>query len=172
MWAFSDKELDTKLRTILISEAGKTLLDLDPTLFPVEKLLQLLDKHFYFLLTVEQSPPSSIKNALSPLMKALSAETLLKHSNVDVKLFTASCITEVLRINGPVAPYDDDKMKEVFQLIVSSFEHLDDKSSLSYTKRTSILNTMAKSQVCVLMLDLGYDALLIEMFQHFLKGLR
>jgi len=63
-------------------------------------------------------------------------------------------------------------VQEVFKLIVSSFEDLVDKSSRSYAKRISILETVAKVRSCVVMLDLECDALLIEMFQHFLKAIR
>ncbi|XP_010552091.1 PREDICTED: ABC transporter F family member 4-like isoform X2 [Tarenaya hassleriana] len=63
-------------------------------------------------------------------------------------------------------------LDEVFQLIVSSFENLTDISSRSYSKRTSILDTVAKVRSCVVMLDLECDALIIEMFQNFLKAIR
>lgn len=63
-------------------------------------------------------------------------------------------------------------VQEVFQLIVSSFENLSDKSSRSYAKRTSILETVAKVRSCVVMLDLECDTLIIEMFRHFLKTIR
>ncbi|KAL6985183.1 hypothetical protein U1Q18_018560 [Sarracenia purpurea var. burkii] len=63
-------------------------------------------------------------------------------------------------------------MKDVFQLIVSSFENLSDKSSRSYNKRTLILETVAKVRSCVVMLDLECDGLIVEMFQYFLKTIR
>ncbi|KAF2313015.1 hypothetical protein GH714_008758 [Hevea brasiliensis] len=63
-------------------------------------------------------------------------------------------------------------LDDVFQLIVSSFENLADKSSRSYGKRTLILETVAKVRSCVVMLDLECDALIIEMFQHFLNAIR
>lgn len=148
-----------------------------------------------------------MQTALSPSQKALVAEQLLRHSDPDVKVAVASCISEITRITAPDAPYDDDQMKvpwidlghtdsssvlsthipyfkenlnflncicmqEVFQLIVSSFENLYDKSSRSYAKRTSILETVAKVRSCVVMLDLECDALILEMFQHFLKSIR
>lgn len=62
--------------------------------------------------------------------------------------------------------------QDVFQLIVSSFESLSDKSSRSYHKRMLILETVAKVRSCVVMLDLECDGLIIEMFQHFLKAIR
>ncbi|CAH8390645.1 unnamed protein product, partial [Eruca vesicaria subsp. sativa] len=162
----SPKELEKRLL-----EAGKALLYPSPP-SSVDNLLLLLDKLFICLLEVEQSPPSSIQNALSPLKKSLVDERLFKHWNVHVRVSVVSCITEVTRINAPFAPYVDDQMRDVLQLIVSSFEHLDDKDSLSYTKRTSILNTVAKYEVSVLMLDPVYDSPCIEMFHHFLKAIR
>ncbi|RZC15275.1 Sister chromatid cohesion protein PDS5-like B-B isoform I [Glycine soja] len=113
-----------------------------------------------------------MQNALSPSLKALIAEKLLRHSDDDVKIAVASCISEITRITAPEAPYDDDQMKEVFQLIVSSFENLHDKLSQTYPKRISILETVAKVRSCVVMLDLECDVLILEMFQHFLKAIR
>lgn len=52
-----------------------------------------------------------MQNALSPSLKALVADRLLRHTNVDVKVAVASCISEITRITAPDAPYDDDQMK-------------------------------------------------------------
>lgn len=69
---------------------------------------------------VEQSPPPIIQNAYAAAMKALLEEPLLRHSDVDVKVAIASCISEITRITAPEAPYDDDQMK-VCGLFVSSY---------------------------------------------------
>lgn len=66
-----------------------------------EKLLQKVD----------QSPNSLMQEALDQPMKALVHESLLEHSNVDVKVSAASCICEITRITAPDAPYTDDEMK-------------------------------------------------------------
>ncbi|KAL9363527.1 hypothetical protein Peur_046312 [Populus x canadensis] len=160
----SDKELEQQLL-----EAGNKLLNPPSS---VDELLSLLDQVENCLSKVEQSPLKSMQNALSPSQNALVTDQLFRHSNIDVKVAVASCISEITRITAPDAPYDDDRMKEVFQLIVSSFENLDDKSSQSYVKRASILETVAKVRSCVVMLDLECDALIIEMFQHFFKAIR
>ncbi|GMG99297.1 hypothetical protein Nepgr_001137 [Nepenthes gracilis] len=158
------KELEEQLM-----EAGNKLLSPPSS---VDKLLSLLDQIEIYLARVEQSPSESMQKALSPSMRALVADELLKHSDLDVKVSVAACISEITRITAPEAPYDDNQMKEVFQLIVSSFERLYDKSSRSYNKRASILETVAKVRSCVVMLDLECDALILEMFQHFLKSIR
>ncbi|CAI9759701.1 unnamed protein product [Fraxinus pennsylvanica] len=152
-----------------LKAAGNRLLQPPDSL---DKLLPLLDQIEDLLSKVEQSPVKSIQAALSPLMKALVADELLKHSDVDVKVAVASCISEITRITAPDAPYDDEKMKDIFQLVVSSFEHLSDQSSRSYAKRTMILETVSKVRSCVIMLDLECDQLITEMFQHFFKAIR
>ncbi|OIV97717.1 hypothetical protein TanjilG_12474 [Lupinus angustifolius] len=162
--AISDPELEEQLL-----DFGEKLVDPPSS---VEDLLSLLDQVDTLLSRVEQSPSVSMQNALSPSLKALISDKLLRHSDADVKVAVASCISEVTRITAPEAPYGDDQMKEVFQLIVSSFENLYDKTSRSYAKRTTILETVAKVRSCVVMLDLECDALISKMFQHFLKEIR
>jgi hypothetical protein len=60
----------------------------------------------------------------------------------------------------------------VLRLIVSSFENLHDMTSRWYETRVTILEIVAKVRLCVLMLDLECDALILEMFQLFLKTIR
>ncbi|CAM8949509.1 unnamed protein product [Rhodiola kirilowii] len=91
----------------------------------VNELLSLLDRVEVYLSLVKQSPPKKFMNALSPTLKALVSDKLLSHVDVDVKVSLAACFSQIMRITVPKFPYDDDQMmKEVFQLIVSSFESL------------------------------------------------
>ncbi|CAA7024355.1 unnamed protein product [Microthlaspi erraticum] len=153
-----------------ILDAGKKLLE--PRPYSISSLLLFLDDLNLALRRVDQDHPVSTQEALSPLKNAFVSERLFNHSNVHVRVAVALCIIEVMRITAPDAPYDDDKMKEIFGLVVSTFEHLSNKSSPSYTNSVLILETVDLAKICLVMLDLGCDALLIEMFQHFLKTLR
>ncbi|ERN18641.1 dentin sialophosphoprotein [Amborella trichopoda] len=150
-------------------EAGKKLekLPSDPS-----ELLPLLEKVEFCLSRAEQSPSKSMSDALVPSTNALVTSELLKHPDKTIRVVVASCISEITRITAPEAPYGDDLMKEVFQMIVASFEDLSDKSSPSFNRRVSILETLAKVRSCVVMLDLECDALIVEMFQHFLETIR
>ncbi|KAK8505622.1 hypothetical protein V6N13_073399 [Hibiscus sabdariffa] len=164
MAAASGKKLELQLM-----EAGTRLVDPPSS---VDELIPLLDEVWRCLSMVEQSPSQAMQNALSPSLKALVAKQLFRHPDNDVKVAVAACISQIARITAPVDPYEDGQMREVFQLIVSSFENLCDKSSRSFDKRVSILETVAKVRLCVVMLDLECDALIIEMFRHFLKSIR
>ncbi|KAK8950002.1 hypothetical protein KSP40_PGU002669 [Platanthera guangdongensis] len=152
-----------------IEEVGNKLAN-PPT--DVQQLLSLLDNAENFLSGVEQCPPLSMHDALRPSMKALVSRDLLRHSDLDVRVAIASCLSEITRITAPDAPYDDDLMKEIFGLIVGAFKDLDEMSSRSFSKRVSILETVAKVRSCVLMLDLECDDLILEMFHHFLNTIR
>ena len=91
---------------------------------------------------------------------------------MDVKVSVLSCIIKITRITAPDAPYKDEQMKEIFQLILAAFENMSHVSICSYKKVVSILDTIAKVKLCLVMLDLECDALVIEMFQSFLKIIR
>ncbi|XP_078443339.1 sister chromatid cohesion protein PDS5 homolog C-like [Wolffia australiana] len=160
----ADKELERKL-----AEIGENLLR-PPS--DVNELVPLLDKSEALLSKVDQSPSESMSDALHPVMKALISKEILSHSDADVRLSVAACLSEITRITAPDAPYDDELMKEIFQLIVEAFENLNDVSSHSYSKRVKILETAAKVRSCVMMLDIECEGLILDMFRHFLGTIR
>ncbi|KAL8153087.1 hypothetical protein V2J09_010847 [Rumex salicifolius] len=160
--AASEKQLAENLK-----EAGTLLLSPPSS---VDELLPILDEVGKILENVEQSPSGTMQDALWPTRNALVSKELLGHSDPDVNVSVATCISEITRITAPDAPYSDDQMKEIFQLIVSTFEKLHDVSNRSFNKRTAILDIVAKVRSCVVMLDLECDTLILEMFQHFLKS--
>ncbi|XP_076942920.1 sister chromatid cohesion protein PDS5 homolog D-like [Bidens hawaiensis] len=159
--ASTDVELEQQLK-----DAGKQLSHPSNSV----RLLPALDELEKLLLKVDQAPKKSILDALKPSMSALIHSR--KHSDIDVRVSVASCISQITRITAPDAPYSDDQMRDVFQLIVSSFEDLADRSSRSYNKRASILEIVSKVRSCVIMLDLDCDELILKMFEHFLKSVR
>ncbi|KAJ6713119.1 ANDROGEN INDUCED INHIBITOR OF PROLIFERATION AS3 / PDS5-RELATED [Salix purpurea] len=171
-----DSEIELQER---LKEAGNGLLNPPSS---VDDLLDLLDVIFWcwhlllklerFLSNVDQAPPRSMQDALLPTMKALISSVLLRHSDEDVRFAVASCMSEITRITAPDAPYNDDQMKEIFQLTVASFKKLSHASGHCYTKAISILENVARVRSCLVMLDLELDELIIEMFQHFLKFIR
>lgn len=55
-----------------------------------------------------------MQDALYPSMKALISNQLLKHTDTDVKVSLASCMSELIRITAPDAPYDDAEMKVAY----------------------------------------------------------
>ncbi|KAL6879639.1 hypothetical protein ACP4OV_012298 [Aristida adscensionis] len=117
---------------------------------------------------IEQSPGSSVMEAIQPSLKAVTREELLKHEDEDVKVFLATCFYEITRITAPDAPYNDDILRDIFYLIVGTFRGLSDVNGQSFGRRVSILEAVARCRACVVMLDLECDDLITEMFRTFL----
>ncbi|GFP93461.1 sister chromatid cohesion protein pds5 homolog b-b [Phtheirospermum japonicum] len=101
---------------------------------------------------------------MQPFLNAIAKPELLKHQDQEVKLFVAACICEITRITAPEPPYDDDILKDSFQLTVSTFSGLSDTNAPSFERRVVILETLARYRSCVVMLDLECDDLINEMF--------
>jgi hypothetical protein len=149
-----------------LKEAGNNLLNLPSS---IDELLTLLDRIEKLLVNVEKTPSKSMHDALLPSMNTLITNELLRHAEMDVKVSVLSCITKITRITALDAPYNDEEMKDIFQLTIVVFENLSHVSSHYYTKAVSILDTIAKVRSCLMMLGLECDALVVEMFQTFFK---
>lgn len=85
-----------------------------------------------------------------PLVKLV----LFRHPDREVRLAVTQCIAHVMRITMPHDPYNKDIMKEVFQLIVESFQGLSNIHNPSFGKVVRILESVAKIRACVIMLGL------------------
>ncbi|CAH8321404.1 unnamed protein product [Eruca vesicaria subsp. sativa] len=156
---------ETELPEALL-KAGKDLLEPHSS---TDSLLDLLNKVETLLGNVEQDPTVSLQNALRPALKALVSVDLLRNPDSDVRVYVVSCLTEIMRITAPEAPYDDGDMKEIFEVTVEAFGKLADASSRSYKKVEAVLDTVAKVRASLVMLDLECDDVILEMFRQFLK---
>ncbi|KAF8108398.1 hypothetical protein N665_0109s0023 [Sinapis alba] len=145
---------------------------LDPPPSSKDSLLKLFKEAAVRLSELEQSPPAAVLKSIQPFLDAVVKPEILKHQDKDVKLLVASCVSEITRITAPEAPYSDDIMRDIFELIVSAFSGLDDVGGPSFGRRVVILETVAKYRSCVVMLDLECDDLVKEVFTTFLDVAR
>ncbi|KAG5606692.1 hypothetical protein H5410_028184 [Solanum commersonii] len=121
---------------------------------------------------VKQVPPASAQDVFRPTMEVLVADGLLRHLDIDVKVSVASCISEIMRITAPDQPYDDSRLTDFFELAMLAFGKLSCLDGRCYSKVVSIIEDLAKYRTCVLMWNFELDALIIQMFQHFLNSIR
>ncbi|GAB4830723.1 hypothetical protein Ancab_004756 [Ancistrocladus abbreviatus] len=137
-----------------------------------DALLKLLKQAAAVLSDLDQSPSAPILESMQSFLKAVVKPELLKHQDKDAKLLVASCLCEITRITAPEAPYSDEILKDIFDLIVGTFNGLSDTSGPSFGRRVIILETLARYRSCVLMLDLECDDLVSEMFRTFIAVVR
>ncbi|KAL9231968.1 hypothetical protein vseg_007124 [Gypsophila vaccaria] len=151
-----------------INEVGNKLL-LPPK--STHELLDLLDEVELILTKVGQAPSHLVQVALLIPMKALIADELFTHSDPNVRITVASCLNEVTRITAPIPPFEDDKMREFFELLVTSFENLSCQPGRCYSKAVLILQSVARLRSCVMLLDLDCDPLVTKLFEVFQKNI-
>ncbi|XP_020598033.1 sister chromatid cohesion protein PDS5 homolog A [Phalaenopsis equestris] len=132
-----------------------------------DALIKLLKQAENCLSELEQSPPPSLLSAMKPCVDAIAKEDVLKHQDRDVRVLVAACICEITRITAPEAPYSDDVLRDIFDLIVSTFSGLKDANTPSFKRTVIILETLARYRSCVVMLDLECYDLINDMFQIF-----
>ncbi|CAM8946029.1 unnamed protein product [Rhodiola kirilowii] len=119
---------------------------------------------------LNQNP--AIEPAIKPISTYLFKHGLVQHKDRDIKLLVAICLTEIIRILAPEPPFTDHDFREVFQLIISTFSELADITSPYFCKRVKILETVAELKCCLLMLDIGCEDLVVEMFTQFFSVVR
>ncbi|GJW86007.1 phospholipase-like protein [Tanacetum coccineum] len=112
--------------------------------------------------------PSSTEEIIKSLV-ALIAEDLVRHSNMAVKISVACCICEIMRIMAPDSPYDDNQMKEFFELVVTVFEKVS-SSDEGYTKMIKVLKALSSGKFVVMMCHLQLDGLIVRLFKRFLTA--
>lgn len=117
------------------------------------------------LSNLDQDPAKPIQESLVLPMKTLISNELLRHTDDDVKISVAACLTEIARITAPNVPYNDEQMKEYLKLTVDAFKKLFGVSGRRYEK-------FSKIKIFLNMLDLECDDLVIEMFEIFLRDIR
>ncbi|KAI4329392.1 hypothetical protein L6164_021660 [Bauhinia variegata] len=160
-------EREKMLRERELKDIGDELLKTPSS--SVNKLLQCLEKLDGLLSNMSQNEKT---NALLPAMKALISSNILRHSEEVVRIWVTSCITEIARITAPDPPFNDDLMKEIFQLTLAAFEKLSDDSDPCYEKAISILENVSLMRSSAVMLDLECDDLILQMFQSFIRIIR
>ncbi|CDP17601.1 unnamed protein product [Coffea canephora] len=163
-----DSVKELQLQSQLI-EAGVKLLVPSSS---ADDLLAALDKVEDLLSIVGQDPSSLIQDGLLPSMMALISDRLLRHPNTDVRISVMSCICEVLRISAPHQPYENERMKDIFRLTLAAFEKLSLFSGRCYAKALHILEIVAKVRCCIILLDIGCDSLVTNIFEVLLSTIK
>uniref|UniRef100_A0A6V7QRS0 Sister chromatid cohesion protein PDS5 homolog A n=1 Tax=Ananas comosus var. bracteatus TaxID=296719 RepID=A0A6V7QRS0_ANACO len=128
-----------------------------------DALVKLLKQAANCLSEIEQSPSASVLDSMKPCLNAIAKQELLKHQDRDVKVLVATCICEITRITAPEAPYSDDVLKDIFQLIVGTFSCNDLINEMFHTFFTvvsddhpqNVLNSM--QTIMVLIVDESED---------------
>ncbi|KAJ6730469.1 ANDROGEN INDUCED INHIBITOR OF PROLIFERATION AS3 / PDS5-RELATED [Salix viminalis] len=113
-----------------------------------------------------------LEAAINPLRKSILKHGLIKHTDKEVKLLVAICVSEVFRVLAPEPPFEDKYLRDIFILFLNMFKELSDTASPHFLRRVKVLETVARCKCCVVMLDVDCHDLVLEMFNIFFSCVR
>lgn len=98
----------------------------------------------------------------------LANSNLLGHKDKGVRASTVSCIVDVLRICAPDAPFQDNQLKDIFNVIINSIlPALANPTNAYNAEHVYILSSLSETQSILLLADVDSpDALLTALFSH------
>lgn len=109
------------------------------------------------------------KTALFSLTQDLASPMLIEHKDRGVRILTACCIADILRLYAPDAPYSQQELRNIFELFIREMENLQNKNDAYYTFYHYLIDSLSTVRSFVLLNDLEADELLFSYFKTFLK---
>lgn len=83
----------------------------------------------------------------------------------EVRLYTAACVIQILRLHAPDTPFTDAQLETIFSLFMSVFKELADPGAAHFQVCLGLLDTAAVIKCCLLMLDLDHaNSLVSDLF--------
>lgn len=93
---------------------------------------------------------------------------LIKSKDPGVLAFTGCCLSDILRLYAPDAPFTDLELTDIFKLFINQFRYLTDQDNGYYIQQTYIITRLVEYRSVVLVTDLPQSSKLIEeIFQVF-----
>ncbi|TPX33974.1 hypothetical protein SmJEL517_g03195 [Synchytrium microbalum] len=108
--------------------------------------------------------------SLDSYCKDLISPSLIMHKDKGVKILTACCIADMLRLYAPDAPYTENDLRDIFELFISQLKYLADPTNSYAPKYNYLLEQLSSVKSIVLVTDLnGADDLITLIFKECLE---
>ncbi|KAJ3012082.1 hypothetical protein HKX48_006454 [Thoreauomyces humboldtii] len=137
---------------------------------PTADLVTRLKKLHNDLAEIEQE--EVITSSLNAVQKDLRSPYLLSHRDKGVRILTACCLAEILRLYAPDAPYNQKQLREIFELFAKQLQSISDKDGPYYHKYFALLDSLSTVKSVVLVADLDAETLVLDFFQTFFDLLK
>lgn len=107
-------------------------------------------------------------NSIEQYKDDLVSKKLLRHKDFGVRALVACCISDIMRIYAPDAPFTEAELCEIFKLFLSQFRLLKDPDNGHFIQQTYLITRLLECRSIVLIADLPQSNKLIEeLFQVF-----
>ncbi|CAB4432910.1 unnamed protein product [Rhizophagus irregularis] len=139
--------------------------------FSTAELLKRLKNLFGEVSVMDQDQVDldSLKGVTRDLINA----NLIGHKDWGVRAYVACCISDLLRLYAPDAPYTVHELKDIFVFFVRQLQNIANKDGPYFDLYFHLLENLARVKIVLLILDLqNYEELLTELFRDFFDIIR
>ena len=135
--------------------------------FSTDILLKKLKALHTELADVEQGAIDT--KPLTPICKELISHSILLHKDKGVKAYAACCLSDMLRLFAPDAPYTDQELQDIFQFLFRQLSvGLKGSAESYYDQYFYLLESLATIKSIVLICDLPHgEDLMVTLFRDF-----
>ncbi|KAI8925749.1 armadillo-type protein [Entophlyctis helioformis] len=114
------------------------------------------------------TPPES----LAAVCKELVSKSLLHHKDKGVRILTACCLAELLRLNAPHVPFDVPSFRAVFELFFQLIPGVTDSKHAYFALSYELLECLNAAKSFTLVSKLNADELVVAFFDNIFKAVR
>ncbi|RIA91799.1 armadillo-type protein [Glomus cerebriforme] len=112
-------------------------------------------------------------DSLKGVTRDLINSNLIGHKDWGVRAYVACCISDLLRLYAPDAPYTVHELKDIFVFFVRQLQNIGNKDGPYFDLYFHLLENLARVKIVLLILDLqNYEELLTELFRDFFDVIR
>lgn len=102
------------------------------------------------------------RKSLATIKDALVNRKLLRHANAGVQAHVCCCISDILRIYAPDAPYTASELSMIFKTFFLQFKKLSNEENPYFQQQAYLLKRLAEVRSIILVTDLPDSESLIE----------
>eukprot|EP00039_Didymoeca_costata_P010566 m.142609 g.142609 ORF g.142609 m.142609 type:complete len:1284 (-) comp14882_c0_seq1:985-4836(-) len=120
---------------------------------------------------LQKHPQNSIDKTINTIAASLLQPSIFRHKDSDIKIRVACCLSDILRIHAPHAPYSDTELTRVFELFINQLAGISNTKSPSYIQHYYLLENLTEIQAFCMCFDLGGE-LLQELFRTLFQNIK
>ncbi|KAJ3292603.1 hypothetical protein HK104_005175 [Borealophlyctis nickersoniae] len=110
--------------------------------------------------------------SLQKVRKDLISRSLIDHKDKAVRVLTACCLADTLRIFAPDAPYSQHELRDIFEFFAKQLLHVGDSKSPYFALYSYLLENLATVRSLTLVADLNVEELFLDFFGGFFDSLK
>nr|KAJ3419747.1 hypothetical protein HK105_006552 [Polyrhizophydium stewartii] len=104
--------------------------------------------------------------------KDIVDKSLLQHKDKGVRVLTACCIAELLRVHAPTVPFGESHLQAVFELFFQVIPSVTDQKYPYFSLCYELLESLNAAKTVTLVSQFPADELVTQFFQTLFKALR